>query len=125
MTYQGDNGIDVRSAQKFRLLPGQRLTVCTQNRDHLDLDFEGNDYCGLVIPRSGLAHEYGITILNSPGLIDSTYKGHIYVVLFNTGNKSVSFEIGDRIAQLLVIRPVLYLPGPERGQRGFGSTGVE
>lgn len=124
MAYKGDNAIDLISAQKFKLGPGHRLTVCTQNRDHLDLDFEKNRLCGLVIPRSGLAAKYGLTVVNSPGLVDSGYKGHIYVTLVNTGATPIQFEIGDRIAQLLVIRPFLYLHGESREDKGHGSSGL-
>lgn len=89
-------------------------------------------WCGLILPRSGLALDYGLTVLNSPGLIDSGYRGELKVLLANTGPEPVAIERGQRIAQLLVL-PVpdmeLYevdeLPAAidDRGQQGFGSSG--
>lgn len=89
-------------------------------------------YCGLVLPRSGLALKHGLTVLNSPGLIDSGYRGELQVILYNTGDEPVALERGQRIAQLLVvavpdIASVLVdeLPpsGDDRGAAGFGSSG--
>ena len=88
-------------------------------------------YAGFVQPRSGLAWRHGITLANSPGLIDAGYRDEIAVIVINT-DPSVDFEIqpGDRIAQLVVQRverasflPVEELPGSERGMGGFGHTG--
>lgn len=88
-------------------------------------------YAGFVLPRSGLALKYGITCLNTPGLIDSGYRGEIKVLLINT-DPSQEFEInrGDRIAQLVVssieklrLLDVSALDHSERGSQGFGSTG--
>lgn len=83
-----------------------------------------------VRPRSGLALEKGITCLNSPGTIDSDYRGEIKVILVNLSRDKAAVEPGDRIAQLVVARttkadfePVLALEGSERGEAGFGSTG--
>jgi len=84
-----------------------------------------------VRPRSGLALSHGITVLNSPGTIDSDYRGEVKVLLHNTSKLPVRIEAGDRIAQLVfapVVRAVFYevdeLTGTERGLSGFGSTGV-
>ncbi|MCU1493077.1 MAG: dUTP diphosphatase [Acidimicrobiaceae bacterium] len=88
-------------------------------------------YAGLVVPRSGLAAKHGVTCLNTPGLIDSGYRGEIRVLLVNTDPHS-SYEVhpGDRIAQLLVVPfasvsflVVAELLGSERGDGGFGHTG--
>ncbi|MDR0404114.1 MAG: dUTP diphosphatase [Treponema sp.] len=83
-----------------------------------------------VRPRSGLADRYGLTVLNSPGTIDSDYRGEIQVILVNLGNEPFTVRNGDRIAQL-VVAPVLralFSEGPladtERGDGGFGSTGI-
>ncbi|MDR0587064.1 MAG: dUTP diphosphatase [Treponema sp.] len=83
-----------------------------------------------VRPRSGLADKYGLTVLNSPGTIDSDYRGEIQIILVNLGNEPFTVQNGDRIAQL-VIAPVLrgaFTEGPladtERGDGGFGSTGI-
>ena len=82
-------------------------------------------------PRSGLAARHGVTVVNAPGTIDAGYRGEIKVILLNTDPvRSVSFRRGDRIAQLVVqrvehatFREVAVLPGSERGEGGFGSTG--
>ena len=89
-------------------------------------------HAGFVQPRSGLASKHGITIVNSPGLIDSGYRGEIMVVLLNTdAERSFDVERGMRIAQLVVVaipalslREVDELPASERGERGHGSSGV-
>jgi dUTP pyrophosphatase len=84
-----------------------------------------------IRPRSGLAHKFGITILNTPGTIDSDYRGEIKVLLINFGKESFTIQKGDRIAQMVfnhVIKtiwiPVEKLPETLRGEGGFGSTGI-
>lgn len=88
-------------------------------------------YAGLVLPRSGLAARHGVTLLNTPGLIDSGYRGELQVVLVNT-DPVADYRVsrGDRVAQLLVqaveavaFTPVDALPASERGSGGFGHTG--
>lgn len=87
-------------------------------------------YAGLVTPRSGLAANHGIGIVNSPGLVDSGYRGELTVLLVNHGTADVKVLRGDRIGQLVVV-PVVEqdfevvdeLPSSERGEGGFGSTG--
>ena len=89
-------------------------------------------YAALVCSRSGLATKHGIHVLNSPGVIDSDYRGEIGVILHNNSDYSVIFRAGDRIAQLMIV-PVLSvewvsvdaLGETDRGSGGFGSTGVE
>ncbi|HHW50579.1 MAG TPA: dUTP diphosphatase [Pseudoclavibacter sp.] len=88
-------------------------------------------YVGLVHPRSGMAAKHGITVLNTPGTIDAGYRGEIRVVLYNTTDEDFAISAGDRIAQLViqefcqaVFIPVAKLPGSERGEGGFGSTGI-
>jgi dUTP pyrophosphatase len=89
-------------------------------------------YVGLVVPRSGLAARHGITLVNSPGVIDAGYRGEIKVVVLNTDpSEEFVIEAGDRIAQLLVspvsharFHEVERLPGSDRGDNGFGSTGT-
>jgi dUTP pyrophosphatase len=90
-----------------------------------------NGYAGFVVPRSGLAAKHGITIVNSPGTVDAGYRGEIRITLLNTDrSEAYSVGVGDRIAQLIV-QPVATarfvrvntLPGSERGESGFGSTG--
>ncbi len=86
---------------------------------------------GLVHPRSGLAAKHGITVLNTPGTIDSGYRGEIKVILFNTTDEPFTVSPGDRIAQLVIQRyehvefvEVDRLPGSARSTAGFGSTGI-
>ena len=89
-------------------------------------------YAGFLQPRSGLAYKHGVTVLNSPGLIDSGYRGELKVLLINT-DPTVDFEVvrGERIAQLVIqsyeqvnFEEVDELPDSERGLGGFGSTGT-
>ena len=123
----GDAGCDLLSAVDV-ILPagGGRVMVPTGIAVAIP---EG--YAGFVQPRSGLAFKHGVTCLNSPGLIDSGYRGELRVVLINT-DPTVDFEItrGERIAQLVVQRveqvdfvEVSELPESDRGAGGFGSTG--
>jgi dUTP pyrophosphatase len=87
------------------------------------------NHVGLVTPRSGLAAKHGLTVTNSPGIIDSDYRGNIKVLLINHGDTYLKFVGGDRIAQLIVIpcitehSSVHYLDETERGANGLGSTG--
>ncbi len=87
-------------------------------------------YEGQVRPRSGLALRYGIAVLNSPGTIDSDYRGEVKAILINLGSELFSIKRGDRIAQLVInalpeilIKEVIELPDTDRGQGGFGHTG--
>lgn len=124
----GAAGLDLRAAVEgeLTLAPGTRVLVSTGVRVALPEGYEGQ-----VRPRSGLALEYGLTLLNSPGTIDSDYRGIVKVILVNLGQGSVTVQRGDRIAQI-IIAPVTRIvwteaaemPGAaERGEQGFGSTG--
>ena len=123
--YDGDAGLDLAACDEVRLEPGERALVGTGLAVAIP---EG--YAGFVQPRSGLAARHGIAVVNSPGLIDSGYRGEIKVVLLNTDRaRTFVAEPGERIAQLVVlpvpelaIREVGELPGSERGVRGFGSS---
>ena len=123
--YAGDAGLDLAACERVELAPGERAVVPTGLAVAIP---EG--YAGFVQPRSGLAARHGIGVVNSPGLIDSGYRGEIRVVLLNTDRTEVFVaEPGERIAQLVVLRvPVLgvreveELPPSERGERGFGSS---
>jgi dUTP pyrophosphatase len=125
--YPGDAGLDLSASERVELGPGERAVVGTGLAVAIP---EG--HAGFVQPRSGLAAEHGITILNSPGLIDAGYRGELQVVLHNTDLKTpFVVEPGMRIAQLVVlplaeIEPVEVgeLPASERGVRGFGSSRV-
>ncbi len=125
--YEGDAGLDLAACERVELGPGERAVVGTGLAIAIP---EG--YAGFVQPRSGLADRHGVSIVNSPGLIDSGYRGEIKVILLNT-DRSTPFvvEYGMRIAQLVVLRvPELDvietddLPVTERGVRGHGSSGT-
>jgi dUTP pyrophosphatase len=109
------------------LEPGERATVSTGVAVAIP-----SGYAGYVQPRSGLAADHGITMVNAPGLVDSGYRGELRVILLNT-DREEPFEIepGMRIAQLVVLsvppvelRLVDELPASERGERGFGSSAL-
>lgn len=126
-TRPGDAGLDLRCAEAFRLWPGERATVPTGVAIALP-----PGTAGLVLPRSGLAARHGISLVNSPGLVDPNYRGELRVVLVNLGDARFDAAAGDRIAQLVVVpfaTPELYLvddlpPSPDsRGENGFGSSG--
>ena len=126
-SHPGDAGADLSSAESLTLAPGQRATVGTGVSIALP-----DGYVAFVVPRSGLASKHGITIVNSPGTVDAGYRGELKVTLLNT-DLSEPFEIavGDRIAQVIVMPvtqarfiPVEKLPVSERGESGFGSTGI-
>jgi len=122
----GDAGLDLRAAEGARLEPGERRLVPTGLAVAIP-----PGHAGLVLPRSGLAMQNGVTVLNAPGLIDSGYRGELKVLLINHGAEPVDLARGERIAQL-VVQPVAEvklveidrLPESERGEGGFGSTGA-
>jgi len=124
--HAGDAGADLHAAESLVLRPGERATVPTGVAIALP-----DGYVGFVVPRSGLAFKHGITIVNAPGTVDAGYRGEIKVALLNTdANASHTIEAGDRIAQLVVMPvsrarfiEVERLPGSQRGEGGFGSTG--
>jgi dUTP pyrophosphatase len=123
--YAGDAGLDLAALEPAVLGPGERATVGTGLAVAIP-----DGYAGLVLPRSGLADRHGITLVNSPGLIDSGYRGEVRVVLLNTdATKTFTVEPGMRIAQLVVVQvpelelvEVDELSPSERGVRGFGSS---
>jgi dUTP pyrophosphatase len=123
--YPGDAGLDLAACERVELGPGERAVVPTGLAVAVP-----DGYAGFVQPRSGLAAEHGLTILNTPGLIDSGYRGELRVVLHNS-DRTTPFvvEPGMRIAQLVVLPvaelelvEVEQLPESERGVRGFGSS---
>jgi len=125
--YSGDAGIDLVSCERVELAPGERATVGTGIAVAIP-----DGHAGFVQPRSGLAARHGISIVNTPGLIDSGYRGELRVILLNTdGRETFVVEPGMRIAQLVVVPvaaieliEVEELPESERGVRGFGSSAV-
>ncbi len=122
---QGAAGMDVVSAETVTLKPGQRYAVPTGFAMAIPQGYEIQ-----VRPRSGLAFKHGITVPNTPGTIDSDYRGELRVLLINHGLHDFTVERGDRIAQL-VLAPVVQAAWDEvdaldatvRGEGGFGSTG--
>jgi dUTP pyrophosphatase len=124
----GSAGADLAAALEAPLVlpPGGRALVPTGIRVALPEGYEGQ-----VRPRSGLALKHGVTVLNSPGTIDSDYRGEIRVILANLGSAPVTIARGERIAQLVVApvqqaswQVVATLPPSARGAGGFGSTGA-
>ena len=123
--YRGDAGLDLATCDPVELPPAARAVVPTGVAVAIP-----DGYAGFVQPRSGLAARHGIAVVNSPGLIDSGYRGEIRVVLLNTDRERTFVAArGERIAQLLVLavpqvalREVEELPESERGARGFGSS---
>src|SRR5215510_5135898 len=121
-----DAGLDLCASESARLEPGERRLVPTGLAVAIP-----PGHAGLVLPRSGLAMQKGVTVLNAPGLIDSGYRGELKVLLINHGGEPVDLARGERIAQL-VVQPVAEvklvevdrLPDSERGAGGFGSTGA-
>jgi len=121
----GAAGMDLCSAIDFELAPMERLLVPTDIKIAIPAGYEGQ-----VRPRSGLAVRHGIGMVNTPGTIDCDYRGEIKVLLINLGQDAVTFQKGDRVAQLVicpVVRAELHiettLEETERGVGGFGSTG--
>jgi dUTP pyrophosphatase len=123
--YTGDAGLDLSTCERVELAPGERGVAPTGLAVAIP-----DGFAGFVQPRSGLAARHGVTVVNSPGLIDSGYRGEIRVVLLNTDReRTFVAEAGDRVAQLVVLPvPGLELveldelPASERGVRGFGSS---
>lgn len=123
--YEGDAGLDLAACERHELGPGERAVVGTG----LAVEIPAG-YAGFVQPRSGLAAKHGIMILNSPGLVDSGYRGEVRIILLNTDQADTFVvEPGMRIAQLVVqaveaveLDEVGELAESERGARGFGSS---
>jgi dUTP pyrophosphatase len=122
---KGAAGMDITSTKSLVIHSGDRALVPTGLSFEIPVDYEIQ-----VRPRSGLALKQGITVLNSPGTIDSDYRGELGVILMNSGKDDFNIEVGDRIAQI-VLCPVVKiefeivedLSVSDRGAGGFGSTG--
>lgn len=122
----GSAGLDLRSTHAVTLAPMERILVKTGLRLAIPTGFEGQ-----IRPRSGLALKQGITCLNSPGTIDSDYRGEVGVILINLSDSIVQLAEGERIAQLVLcpvaraeFQLVETLGDTTRGEGGFGSTGL-
>jgi dUTP pyrophosphatase len=123
--HDGDAGLDLCSAEDVDLEPGERAMVSTGFAMALP---EG--YAAFVQPRSGLAARHGISIVNTPGLIDCHYRGEVKIILINLGRETFEIKRGDRIAQMVIqkvesvrVEVVDELDDTARGEGGFGSTG--
>jgi dUTP pyrophosphatase len=124
--HEGDAGLDLYACESAHIGPGERWSVGTGVAVEIPAG-----HAGLVLPRSGLAREHGISLVNAPGLIDSGYRGEVRVLLLNTDPaETFRIEPGDRIAQL-VLTPIAIaepvesaeLTDSARGAGGFGSSG--
>lgn len=124
--HPGDAGMDLKSVEDLTIAPGRRALVHTGLQMALPFGYEAQ-----VRPRSGLALKAGVTVLNTPGTIDAGYRGEVGVILANFGEADFVVRKGDRIAQLVIapvtiatIAEVDQFEASERGEGGFGSTGV-
>ncbi len=124
--HDGDAGADLTASESVSIPPGGRALVATGFSLAIP-----DGYAGLVLPRSGLAIRSGVTVINSPGLIDSGYRGEVKVALINHSEETFDITPGDRIAQLVITRVERpeYVSGHDldettRGEAGFGSTGL-
>lgn len=121
----GASGADLKTKEDGILYPGERKLIKTGVFIELPAGYEAQ-----IRPRSGLALKYGITMLNSPGTIDSDYRGEIGVIVINHGNEPFEYKKGDRIAQLVISKYSKAefiisssLTETDRGKGGFGHTG--
>ena len=123
---KGDAGFDLHAAQEAVLQPGERKLISSGIKMAIPLGYEAQ-----IRPRSGLALNHGISLVNTPGTIDCSYRGIVGILLINHGNESFSVEKGMRIAQVVInkiesvdLKEVDSLDETERGEGGFGSTGL-
>ena len=124
----GSAGMDLRAAldETTQIHPGETLLIPTG----LAIYVEDSSMAAIVLPRSGLGHKHGIVLGNLVGLIDSDYQGQLFVSCWNRGNDSFTIEVGDRIAQLVIV-PVIQANfdivddfiTTDRGSGGFGHSG--
>ena len=121
----GDAGYDLHARKDYVLCEHDRMRIKTGVRVAIPYG-----YVGFICPRSGLAAKDGITVLNSPGVIDSGFRGEIEVILVNHSDDDKIIRQGDKIAQLVIVPFITpnidwvdELPDSERGEGGFGSTG--
>lgn len=124
--HEGDAGMDLYSVESVTLEPGERKLVKTGLKLQLPPNTEAQ-----IRPKSGLALKKGITLLNTPGTIDEGYRGEVGVILINHSQEVYPVEIGQKIAQMVImpvtrvtVEKVDHLNSSDRGEGGFGSTGV-
>lgn len=125
--HANDGGADLRSNEDTIICAGSQTLVHTGVRLAIPAG-----YVGLVCPRSGLALKHNITVMNAPGVIDANYRGEVGVILRNMGEQAFEIHEGDRIAQIVFLpyahmqfEPVNELDSTERGEKGFGSSGIK
>ncbi|WP_458070559.1 dUTP diphosphatase [Rhodanobacter sp. BL-MT-08] len=125
----GSAGMDLRAAleQPLTLQPGDSVLVPSGIAIHIG----DPGWCALIVPRSGLGHKHGLVMGNLVGVIDADYQGPLMISCWNRGTQSYTIEVGDRIAQLLLVpvaqarlNVVTEFVASERGAGGFGSTGI-
>ncbi len=123
----GAAGMDIRSIEPVTLAPGERKLVRTGLTIAVPEGYEAQ-----IRPRSGLALKKGISMVNTPGTIDSDYRGEVGIILINHGQETVRLDVGERIAQMVVcpvvqvdVEVVDALDQTQRGDGGFGSTGTQ
>jgi dUTP pyrophosphatase len=124
----GSAGMDLRAAldETTEIKPGETLLIPTG----IAIYVEDPNMAAIILPRSGLGHKHGIVLGNLVGLIDSDYQGQLFVSCWNRGNKNFTIEVGDRIAQLVIV-PVIQADfevvddfvSTDRGVGGFGHSG--
>ena len=122
----GDAACSLRVVEDYVVRPGERVLAKTGLKIAIPEGFEAQ-----IRPRSGLALKHGIGMVNSPGTIDSDYRGEIGIIVINWGRKSFTIRRGDRVAQMIITRvyqadimEVALLDSTERGEGGFGHSGV-
>jgi len=122
--HEGDSGMDLYSTEEVVLEPGERKTVKTGLQIAIPKGFEAQ-----IRPKSGLAAKFGISVLNTPGTIDSGYRGEVMVIMVNLGQEAYKVEKGKKIAQMVMakveeaeIEEAAELDETERNKGGFGST---
>lgn len=127
---KGAAGVDLHAVlnEDLEILPGQAVKISTG----IGIELAQPDVVALIFARSGLASKYGLTLANGVGVIDSDYRGEIQVAMINLGKESFKVHSGDRIAQMVFMPvfiaqfiPVEDLDDSERGEGGFGSTGIK
>lgn len=126
----GSAGMDLRAALDAPLVlqPGDTAMVPTGFAMHI----ADPQWCALIVPRSGLGHKHGLVMANLVGVIDADYQGPLLISCWNRGSQAYTIEVGDRIAQMLLVpvaqaalRMVTDFVPSERGNGGFGSTGIK
>ncbi len=122
---ESDAGLDLYAVEDFAILAGERYSARTGISIELPRSYEAQ-----IRPRSGIASKYGITVLNTPGTIDSGYRGEVIVILINHSNLAYEVKKGDKIAQMVINKHEIVdiieseeLSESERGSGGLGSTG--